>query len=107
MSLVTTESVSSSKSKQKKLSYFKKVLLTHSERTVCECVVKHRGTEYRSVENSKIYEVPENLLHANQECKLERISEMKSSKKVFSMKSETYDGLSNCSNFLIDQQKEN
>ena len=34
-----------------------------------------------------------------QECILKRINELKSSKKSFSMKSETDDGLSSCSSF--------
>ena len=77
--------------------------------TEATTVTKQRGkkigyalplsTEYRSVENFKKYEVTEYLLNANQECDLKRISEMKSSKKLFSMKSETDDGLSNCPNF--------
>ena len=50
------------------------------------------STGYRSGENSKKHEVTECPLHANQELK--RISELKSSKKLFSMKSETDDGLS-------------
>ena len=38
-------------------------------------------------------------MHANQECILKRVNELKSSRKLFSMKSETDDGLSSCSNF--------
>ena len=38
-------------------------------------------------------------LHANQECILKRVTELKSSRKLFSMKSETDDGLSSCSNY--------
>ena len=57
------------------------------------------STEYRSVENFKKHEVTECLLHAEQECVLKRVSELKSSKKLFSMKSETDDGMSSCSNF--------
>ena len=38
-------------------------------------------------------------MHANQECIAKRINELKSFKKLFSMKSETDDGLSSCSNF--------
>ena len=55
--------------------------------------------EYWSVENSKKYEVTECPLHAKQECILKRIIELKSSKKMFSTKSETDDGLSSCSKF--------
>ena len=57
------------------------------------------STEYHSVESFKKYEVTECPLHANQECILKGISELKSSKKLFSIKSETNDGLSSCSNF--------
>ena len=57
------------------------------------------STEYQSVENFKKYEVTECSLHVNQECILKRINELKSFKKLFSMKSETDDGLSSCSTF--------
>ena len=59
------------------------------------------STEYRSVDNFKKHEVTESPLHANQECilKISELSSKKSSKKMFSMKSETDDGLSSCSNF--------
>ena len=57
------------------------------------------STDYRSVEKFKKHEVTKCPLHANQECILKRISELKSSKKSFSMKSDTDDGLSCCSNF--------
>ena len=49
------------------------------------------STEYRSLENFKKFELTECPLHANQE--------LKSLDKMFSMKSETDDGLSSCSNF--------
>ena len=55
------------------------------------------NTDYQIVE--KIFDVTKFPLHANQECILKRISELKSSKILFSMKSETDDGLSNSSNF--------
>ena len=57
------------------------------------------STEYRSVERSKNYEVTECPLHANRKCILKGISELKSSKKLFSKKSEADDGLSSCSSF--------
>ena len=38
-------------------------------------------------------------MHANQECIMKRVNELKFSRKLFSMKSETDDGLSSCSNF--------
>ena len=47
----------------------------------------------------KTFKVTECLLHANQDCIPKRINELKSFKKVFSMKSETDDGLSSFSNF--------
>ena len=47
----------------------------------------------------KKFDVTKCPLHANQECILKRVKEFKSSKKLFSMKSETDDGLSSCSNF--------
>ena len=44
----------------------------------------------------KIFDVTKCPLHANQECVLKRISELKFSEKLFSMKLETDDGLSSC-----------
>ena len=57
------------------------------------------NTDYQSVENFKRFDLTKCPLHANQERILKRISELKSSKKQFSMKSEINDGLSSCSNF--------
>ena len=57
------------------------------------------NTDFQSVENLKKFDVTKCPLHANQECILKRVNEMKSSKKLFSMKSETDDGLSSRSNF--------
>ena len=57
------------------------------------------STKYQNVENFKRYKVSECPLDANQEGILKRINELKSLKKLFSMKSETDDGLSSCSNF--------
>ena len=51
------------------------------------------------MENLKKFDVTNCPLHANRECTLKRVSELKPSKKLFSMKSETDDGLSSCSNF--------
>ena len=42
--------------------------------------------DYRSVENFKIFDVTKGPLHANLECILKRISKLKSSEKLFSMK---------------------
>ena len=58
------------------------------------------STEYRSLDNFKNFELTQCPLHANQECILKRVKELKSFKKLFSMKSETDDGLSSCSNFF-------
>ena len=57
------------------------------------------SSDFQSVENLKKFDVTKCPLHANQECILKRVNELKSSKKLFSMKSETDDGLSSCSNF--------
>ena len=57
------------------------------------------STEYWSVENFKKNELTECPIDANKDCILKRISELKSSKKLFSTKSETDDALSSCSNF--------
>ena len=66
----------------------------------------HLDTDSQSVENLKKFDVTKCPLHAKQECILKRINELKSSRKLFSMKSETDDGLSSCSNFLRDRQKQ-
>ena len=57
------------------------------------------NTDFQSVENLKKFVVTKCPLHANQECILKRVNELNSSRKLFSMKSETDDGLSSCSNF--------
>ena len=57
------------------------------------------NTEFQSVEILKKFDVTKCPLHANQECILKRVNELKSSRQLFSMKSETDDGLSSCSNF--------
>ena len=51
------------------------------------------NTDFQSVENLKMFDVTKCPLHANQECILKRENELKSSRKLFSMKSETDDGL--------------
>ena len=51
------------------------------------------------MENLKKFDVTKCPLHANQECILKIVIELKSSRKKFSMKSEINDGLSSCSNF--------
>ena len=57
------------------------------------------NTDYQNSENLKNFKVTECPLHANQDGILKKINELKCFKKVFSMKSETDDGLSSCSNF--------
>ena len=57
------------------------------------------NTDFQSMENMKKFDVTKWPWHANQECILKRVIELKSSRKMFSMKSETNDGLSSCSNF--------
>ena len=57
------------------------------------------NTDFQSVENLKTFDVTKCALHANQECILKTINELKYSMKLFSMKSETDDGLSSCSKF--------
>ena len=47
----------------------------------------------------KKYSVKDCPYHANKDKILKRINELKSIYKLFSMKSETDDGLSSCSNF--------
>ena len=48
--------------------------------------------DFQSAENFKKFDVTKCPLHANQECILKRMNELNSSKKLFSMKSETNDG---------------
>ena len=100
--------------KQLELGYFGKKLLTHSERTLCECVVKHTSnigddtrwndtwlcnTSKHRISEFGEHEVTECPSHANQEFILKRINDPKYSFEKFSMKSEISDGLSSCSNF--------
>ena len=56
-------------------------------------------TEYEETQNLKKYNVKDCPYHANKDKILKRIKELKSIHKLFSMKSETDDGLSSCSNF--------
>ena len=58
------------------------------------------------MENLKKFDVTRCPLHANQECILKRINELISSNRLFSMKSESDDGLSSCLDFPEDQQKQ-
>ena len=56
-------------------------------------------TDYEETQNLKEYSVKNCPYHANKDKILKRINELKSIHKLFSMKSETDDGLSSCSNF--------
>ena len=56
-------------------------------------------TDYEETQNLKKYSVKDCPYHANKDKILKRIDELKSIRKLFSMKSETDDGLSSCSNF--------
>ena len=56
-------------------------------------------TDYKETQNLKKYSVKDCPYHANKDNILKRINESKSIHKLFSMKSDTDDGLSSCSNF--------
>ena len=56
-------------------------------------------TDYEETQNLKKHSVKDCPYHANKDKILKRINELKSIHKLFSMKSETDDGLSSCSNF--------
>ena len=56
-------------------------------------------TDYEETQNLKKYSVKDCPYYANKDKILKRINELKSIHKLFSMKSETDDGLSGCSNF--------
>ena len=56
-------------------------------------------TDYEETQNLKKYSVKDCPYHAKKDKILKRINELKSIHKMFSMKSETDDGLSSCSNF--------
>ena len=56
--------------------------------------------DYEETQNLKRYSVKDCPYHANKDKIFERINELKSIHKLFSLKSETNDGLSSCSNFL-------
>ena len=51
-------------------------------------------------QNLKKHSVKDCPCHANKDKILKKINELKSIHKLFSMKSETDDGLTSCSNFL-------
>ena len=56
-------------------------------------------TDYEETQNLKRYSVKDCPYHAKKDKILKRIQELKSIHKLFSLKSETDDGLSSCSNF--------
>ena len=56
-------------------------------------------TDYEETQNLKKHSVRDGPYHTNKDKILKRINELKSIHKLFSMKSETDDGLSSCSNF--------
>ena len=56
-------------------------------------------TDYEETQNLKKHNVKDCPHHANKNKILKRINELRSIHKLFSMKSETDDGLSSCSNF--------
>ena len=56
-------------------------------------------TDYEETQNLKKFSVKDCRYLANKEKILKRIDELKSFQKLFSMKSDTDDGLSSCSNF--------
>ena len=57
------------------------------------------NTDFQIVENLKKFDVTKCPLHANQECILKGVNDLKSFKKLFSRNSETDDGLSSFPNF--------
>ena len=56
-------------------------------------------TDYEETQNSKRYSVKDCPYHANKDKIFKRIIELISIHKLFSLKSETNDGLSSCSKF--------
>ena len=56
-------------------------------------------TDYEQSQNLKKHSVKDCPYHANEDKILKRINEIKSNHKLFSMKSDTDDGLSSCSSF--------
>ena len=56
-------------------------------------------TDHEETQNLKRFDVKECSYHANKDIVFKKINEFKSVHKLFSMKSETDDGLSSCSNF--------
>ena len=56
-------------------------------------------TDYEETQNFKKFSVKDCPYHANKEKILKRINELKSIHKLFSMKSDTDDGLTSRSNF--------
>ena len=65
------------------------------------------NTDFQSTENVKKFDVFKYPWHANQECILKRVIELKSSRKLFSMKSETDVGCLVVRTFQRDRQRQN
>ena len=81
---------------------------------MCQCVVEHNGhhgynpawketwlrfpmkTDYETTQNLKRCSVKDCPNHADKDKILKRMDEFKTINKLFSMKSETNDGLSSC-----------
>ena len=107
----------STESKKSEFGDFRPELLGNAKRTVSQCVIQHIGhhgfnpawkklgyalpmrTDYEETQNLKKHNVKDCPYHANKDKILKRINELKSNHKLFSMKSETDDGLSSCSSF--------
>ena len=79
---------------------------------MCQCVIEHNGHHGFNpalkeawlrfaveTQNLKKFSLKECPYHANKDKILKRINELKSIHKLFSMKSDTDDGLLSCSNF--------
>ena len=81
------------------------VLLNALDTTVSTQLGKKLGyalpmrTDYEETQNLKRYSVKDCPYYANKDKILKKINDLKSINKLFSLKSETNDGLSSCSNF--------
>ena len=85
-----------------KLGTFRPELFSNTKRYVCQCVVEQTGHHgynpaskptMRRHKNLRRYNVKECPNHADKDQNLKRIDEFKSINNLFSMKSETNDGL--------------
>ena len=74
---------------------------------MCDCIVEYTGhnginpswKDYEETLNPKKHRVKDFPTHAKKDLILKKVNELKSLNKIFSMKSETDDGLSSCSDF--------